>query len=763
MKNELLIKTNDWSHMPAVVSPAIARPEYAVEPQTGSALDYWRILCRRKLALILCGAIGLAGGVAFTLLQTPMYRAKTALEIQENKDDAFASRLLNPVAEQPAQTDPLTDIQTQIRLLQSKTLIERALIKVNGSLPEEGQSQPAEAASPWLRLLPTKENSHDSLLEKTEKHLKVSQSGQTRVVEVSFDASDPVMASRFANALTAEFIEQNLQARWEMNRRTTDWLVGQLDDLRSKLRHSEDALQAYARQKGLIYTGEKQSVSEEKLRELQMELSKAQADRVEKQSRAEIAHSATSATVPEVLNDSNLRAIESNLTELHRQEAELGVTFKPDYAKAKRLRAEIEALESTLNAKRTQIVSRVDNELQESQRREQLLTTAYAKQTRSVIDDSEKSIQYDMLKHEVDSNREVYQAMLQRVKESSIASAMKATNVRVLDAAKPPARPYKPTLPFNGGAGIACGFLMGAAVILVRTRTNANVQEPGDAALLLGIPELGVIPAAEIDRKQLSPVQPLLLGEKLLEAPGAKTLASPDNSPVLADSFRSVLASILFAGAKNRQRVLVVTSANPGEGKTTTVTNLATTLANMNRRVLLIDGDIRSPRLHSMFGLDNSVGLTNVLQNIALQEKPKIDGVIQETSIPNLHILTSGPAVQAGADLLFSASMPALIARYREEYSMVLIDTPPMLLMPDARVLARVADGVVLIARSGRTGRDAIQAAYRRFVEDNTSVVGVVLNDWNAKMSPNNYYGGYANYKDSAAGQPAAVVTPAGA
>ena len=281
MNNESLIKMNDWRHMPAVVSPAISQPEYAVEPQAGSVLDYWRILFRRKLALILCGAIGLAGGVAFTFLQTPMYRAKTALEIQDNKNDAFASKLLNPVAGEQTPADPLTDIQTQIRLLQSKTLIERALSKVNGPLPEDGQTRPAEKAS-WVRLLPGKENSRDSLIEKTEKHLKVSQSGQTRVVEVSFDATDPVMASRFANALTTEFIEQNLQARWEMNRRTTDWLVGQLDDLRIKLRHSEDALQAYARQKGLIYTGDKQSVSEEKLRELQMELSKAQADRVER-------------------------------------------------------------------------------------------------------------------------------------------------------------------------------------------------------------------------------------------------------------------------------------------------------------------------------------------------------------------------------------------------------------------------------------------------------------------------------------------------
>jgi capsular exopolysaccharide synthesis family protein len=761
MNNESLIKTTDWMNMPAVHSPAMSRPEYSVEPQTGSVLDYWRILWRRKVALLVCGAVGLTGGIALTLSQTPMYRATTALEIQDNKNDALAAKLLNPTADS-APVDPLNDVPTQIRILQGKTLIERALNKAGMAQSEDAASAATETAS-WRRLLPGKENDRDTLVERTEKRLKVSQSGQTRVIEVAFDATDPNVAARFANALTTEFIEQNLQARWEMSHRTTDWLLGQVDDLRSKLQHSEDALQKYARQKGLIYTGDKQSVSEDKLRELQMELSKAQEDRVAKQSRSEIAHSASTATIPEVLNDGNLRSIESNLTELHRQEAELAVTFKPDYAKAKRLRAEIEALESSLKGKRAQIVERVDNELQESQRREQLLSAAYARQTRSVVDDSEKAIQYDMLKREVDSNRQVYQAMLQRVKESSIAAAMKEANVRVLDPAKPPARPFKPVAPLNSGAGLICGLMIGAALILVRTRSDVSVQNPGDASMLLGVPELGVIPAAEVGVKRLGTPTRLLLGEKQIETPGMQISGYTENSAVLADSFRSVLASILFAGARQRQRVLVVTSANPGEGKTTTATNLAATLANMNRKVLLIDGDIRSPRLHTTFGLDNSRGLTDVLQEIAIKGTPTIDTVIRETTIPNLDVLTSGPAVQAGADLLFSASMPALIAQCREKYSMVLIDTPPMLLMPDARALARVADGVVLIARAGRTGRDAIQAAHRRFVEDQIPVLGVVLNDWNAKMSPNNYYAGYNKYKDSAAGQPAAVVSPAGA
>jgi len=747
MEKQSLIKTRDLAGLQSVEPEFVAAPRYSAEPQTGSLLDYWRALRGGKVTLAVCGLVGLGIAVGITLPQAPMYRASTSIEIQDVKGDDLGTRILNPQAD-PAAIDPLTDIQTQIKILQSHTLIERALDKA-GLSPQSEAGRQAAAGSAFSRLLhlPATEENRDSLIEKLAKNLKVTPVSQTRIVEVSYEATNPALAARFANALTSEFMAQNLETRWQMNRKTSEWLVGQLDGVRGKLQHSEDALQTYARQKGLIYTGDKQVISEEKLRELQAELSRAQADRVEKQSRFEIARSASLETVPEILNDPNLRSMESNLTDLRKQEAEMEVTFKPDYAKAKRLRAEIASLEAIVDGKRTVIVSRLDNELHESRRREQLLGSAYAAQTRLVTDDSEKSIQYDMLKHEVDTNRQIYQVMLQRVDEYGIASALKATNVRVIDPAQAPLHPYKPNLPTNAGAGLALGLLLGVAGIVFRSKADGTVQEPGDVGMLLGIPELGVIPAAEAALARSSRM--LSLFPKEAENRCLQTASFPNHSPQVADSFRAVLASILFAGARQRQRVLVITSASPGEGKTTTASNLAAALANMGRRVLLIDGDIRSPRMHGIFGLENSAGLTNTLKQIA------VDGVftetfIQRTSTPNLHVLTSGPAIQAGTDLLFSRAMPALIAHYRDEYDMVLIDTPPMLVMPDARVLGCLADAVILIARAGQTPRNAIQAAYRRFVEDGTPVLGVVLNGWNAKTSAYSYY---AAYKEPAAAE----------
>ncbi len=331
---------------------------------------------------------------------------------------------------------------------------------------------------------------------------------------------------------------------------------------------------------------------------------------------------------------------------------------------------------------------------------------------------------------------------------------MKMTNVRILDPAKAPTQPYKPNLPLNTGGGLMAGLLLSVIFVIIRSKTDGSVREPGDAGMLLGIPELGVIPTAEVASRRNTRSLPLPSGQTVNEnIPSLESL----QSPVFADSFRAVLASILFTGAK--QQVLVVTSASPGEGKTTTTANLAMTLAKMNRRVLLIDGDIRSPQLHKMFGFDNSCGLTDLLKRALMNEKT-VDSFVRATGVPNLHVLPSGPGLQAEADLLFSAGMPGLISQLRTQFDMVLIDTPPMLMMPDARVMGRFADAVVLIARARKTSREAVHAAYRRFVEDQTRVLGIILNDWNAKTSAYSYYSGYP-VSDAEPSQ--AMIRPAGA
>lgn len=749
MNNNSLIYTRDWTNLPAVPQAAIPvyAPEPSVQPQPGSLLDYWGLLWRSRMLFAACTLAGLVVAVGILLTQSPVYRARTTLEVQDVNHDFVDMKLASPVAD-TSPSDALTDIQTQIKILQSDTLIDAALMKAGVHTASDlNPNQRGISRVAGIVAAGASNSGQETLAEVAGKNLKVSVAGQTRIIEVSFDAPRSDLAARFANALTSEFIERNTQARWQMNRQTSEWLAAQLKDLRGNLEASENALETYARKQNLIYNADKQTISEEKLRQLQEELSRAQADRVEKQSRFEIARTATPETLPDVLNDTNLRALETNLTDVRRKEAEMEVTFTADYSQTKKLHAEAAALEDAISRKRAEIVTRITNELSGAERREHLLAEAYVDQTVRVTSDSQKSIQYDVLKREVDTNRQIYEAMLERVKESTIAAAIKASNVRVLDPARAPLHPYKPNFPVGSAAGLLFGSMFGLAAIVLRARTDSSVQEPGDAGTLLGIPELGVIPRAQTTLS-FAPVVTLVRQDKQLDGPSPRLISagnSLENSPAVADSFRAVLASIIFSGAKDHERVLVITSANSGEGKTTAAANLAVALAKMNRKVLLIDGDIRNPRLHHLFGLNNSTGVTDLLLHAATNEK-LLDPVIRAVS-PNLYVLTAGPSLEEGADLLFSTAMPAVIARYRDQYDMVLIDTPPMLSMPDARVLGRLADAVVLIARAGKTSRIAVQAAFRRLVDDQSRVLGVILNDWNAKASSYRYYGGhYYNY-----------------
>ncbi len=529
--------------MPSSTFGAAAPPAtYLDNPETGSILDYWSIICRRKLTLGLLAVVGVAIAVVATLPQAPMYQARTTLEIQDLNQDFMNLKFVNPIAD-TSSLNAMTDLQTQIKILQSNRLIVRALKKMQMA-PPAAMFEDSSFLS-WIPLLSrsaSKKHKHDDdhIAEALAKHLKVDIAGQTRIVELLFDSPDPKFAAVFVNTLAAEFIDENIQARWEMTRHTSEWLVDQLEDLRVKLRASEDSLQSYARQKGLIYTGgDKQNISEEKLRQLQAELMRAQWDRVTRQSRFEITRSAKAETLPDVLNDSNLRTLQTNLTDLRRREAELGATFKSDYSKVKKIKAEIAALEAAIEQERSAIVSRIKNDFEEAQRREKLLAAAYAGQTRLVSEDSENAIQYNILKREVDTNRQVYEAMLQRVKESSIASAMRASNVRIIDPAKPPIDPYKPNMFINSAIGLLCGVMFGVVLVVTRERTDSSLHEPGDAGVLLGVPELGAIPNADAVVKAPSSVTHFLPGrDKVCDSVVVVSQSSPS---MVADSFRALL------------------------------------------------------------------------------------------------------------------------------------------------------------------------------------------------------------------------------
>ena len=730
----------------------VPAPDSGAEPEGPTLLDYWRTLKRNKGTLALFALGGIAAAVLFSLPQTPVYQAKMTLEILNLNENVLNRRQLEPT-EAPAGS-PELDIRTQVRILQSEALVERVLSKLGGDQAAEkagGRSR----VSAWreaLGLKPPAEPTGEARVSQALGNLKAQVVPQTRLVEVKYDSTDPRAAAEFLNALAAEFIEQNLEVRWDTTQKTGQWLTKQLQDLKIKLEKAEDELQQYARTAGLIFTAEKDNVAEQKLRQLQDELLKAQADRAAKQARYEQARTAPPETLPEILEDPTLRSSGEKLTELRRELAELRAAYTPSHPKVLKVQAQIAALEGPFERQRQNVLARIANEYEAAVRREKLLARDYEAQSRVVNDQAARAVHYNILKREVDTQRSLYEAMLQRVKEYGIASAMQASNVRVVDKAKPPRFPYKPNYPLNSALGLMLGLMLGVGFVLIRERADRTIQGPGEVSLWLDAPELGVIPCAHRHSGLLGYYRHRRGGEDGGKRPEGKSgleveLATANRSgALLAESFRATLTSILFSSKNGHSpKVLVFTSPNPREGKTTVVSNLGLALAEIHRRVLLVDADLRKPRLHEIFEVPNDYGLGDLLSGEAPPEGR--EGVIVETRHPRLFVAPAGKQVAASAaNLLYSPRFPEFLAQVREEFDAVLVDTPPMLTMPDARVAGRLSDGVVLVVRSRQTTREMAQAAAQKLAEDGTVIVGTVLNDWDPKASSGGYYGYHRGY-----------------
>jgi len=722
-------------------------PEVFEEPGPGLLLEFWQILRRRKGTLILIIFLGLVTSLLLTIPQTPVYQARSSLEIQNLNDNFLNTRNVNPTAD-GGQSDTLrSDLQTQAKILQSESLLDRVVAKLDLGkrlLPDMGSRR----LSAWRKLCGLSGNvqtpTREMILNLVVQNLKISTDPNTRLVEIRYDSADPQLAADFVNTLTTEFVQQNLESHWKSAQQTGEWLTRQMEDVRIKLEKSENELQSYAQSSALLFTSEKDNVAEEKLRQLQEELSRAHADRVASQSKYELLSTASPESLPEVLDDPTLKDYQVKLTDLRRQLAEISSSLTPAHPAVKKVQAQVTALESALDKERTNVIQRIQNEFQSAQRREHLLGANYASQASFMSEQAAAVTHYNILKHEVDTNSKIYDSMLQNVQQAGMTSALAASNIRVVDSAETPTRPYKPIVALNSVLGLLAGAFFGIAFIVVQERADRTIRGPGDSTIYLEVPELGAIPSEKAVRGRLPAY---CQNGKALESkqsengkPWQVELVTSNRKPsLLADAFRATLTSILYSGENgDRPRIIVITSTNPGEGKTTVACNLALALAEIGpsvlmQSVLLIDGDLRKPRLHEIFNVPNHWGLADLLEGKAPPNGG--EGMVYKTDYRNLSLLPSGSSGANVGALLHSPRMFAMLNRMRAEFHTVIIDTPPMLQMPDARILGHFADGVILVVRSAQTMRDAAVAVNQRLTGDGTRVLGTILNQWDPRKT----------------------------
>jgi succinoglycan biosynthesis transport protein ExoP len=720
-------------------------------------------LWERKAIIAGMAILGLLVGLGVSLLTTPTYRARASLQLEGFNNDQFL-REVAPISPSLPNASPENYLQNAVKLLESETLAKRVAAKlgIHDGVQQEAWSQSMSQFGDWFHLLqPPAMTAEERRIQSVQKALNLRTSLQSQVIELFYDDRDPDRAAKGANTAASEFVNLNREARFQLAQDTTDWLNKQAGSLKATLENSNQQLLAFARSTGLVFAGKQGTLAEDRMRQVQDALAKAEADRATKQARYETAKANPDVLVSDALSSGPLRQYQTDLENLRRELAQLQTMYTPTNYKVQRVRAQIAEAEKSIAEERHDALDRLRTDFVSAASLEQLLSRTEAVQLKLVQQQMEKERQYDVKKSEIDATQRLYESMLEKMKEAGAASAFRSTNVRIIDPASVPSVPYSPKPPLNMAIGFAIGIVGGVGLTLLRAGSDNKVKRPGELSRL-EVPELGVIPSAHIARA-LDPRESrraLLrgrLGELAIEG------RHPDTS-LWGESFRAVLTSILFSdsfrggfrGNQESGRVLVVTSLDVKEGKTTVVANLARTAAERNRRVLVIDADLRRPRLHEWLGLPNTWGLTDMLHrgDFADLSRSPLEALVRPTRIPNLWILPSG-AVEANAPRLLhscSADLGALLRRFRREFDMVLIDTPPMTLYADGRLLGRMSDGLLVVVRANTRSREELRSAYLQFAQDQIPVLGTILNDWKMVSSRIRAYKRYqGHYGDQTA------------
>ena len=700
---------------PVIIDAEVGWPS-SNDPWT-TAMRYRDVLRRRwPMALAIFVTIGL-GVVAGMLFRDPTYRATGVLEIRpENSESVPVDALFS--------ASHIADdyLGTQFGILKSETLAERVVDELH--LVQVPEFMPDLTWWAWLHGDKTPPPpDRQATINGFRSRLTVDPQLGSRLVQVSFDAKDPELAATVVNSILDNYV----RLRMEEAQQSASWLSAQIKTTKKALDTAQRQLQAYVRSQGLQVfdtgKGETENLVNDRLKQIHQELTDAQADRYSKQSAYELARQHAQADSAADLDSPVVQGLTLRLAELRRDEASLAAVFHDDYPKLRDVRNQIAELDKALKAEIGRAVGRAQREYGAAVRREQLLQNALSSQQGAAQTLEAKSAEYASLRREVTSNEQLYTTLNDKLKQVQISAALRATNVGVVDKAKRPLIPYTSPIALNIGVGLLIGLFVAVGGMFTREYFDRSVRTVQEVDGYLGVPALAAIPA----------VKSRWLGKSdawhRIDRLGGEASASS-----LTEAFAALRAAVLLRPNTQGQQSLLITSANPGEGKTTVSVNLALSLARLQRRVLIIDGDLRRPRLHEILGIGEGMGLAQFLDGSV--EKWR---TLPTQSQAGLDVIRGGfheGADQTPSELLASPRMKQLLYEARHEYDFVIVDSPPYLAYPaDVRVLATMTDGALLTVRGGTTSREAITQALSRV----DRVIGVVLNGSNPSDAPSYY------------------------
>jgi capsular exopolysaccharide synthesis family protein len=557
------------------------------------------------------------------------------------------------------------------------------------------------------------------------------------------------------NTLVATYTEQNFKTKFESTMQASDWLSKQLVDLQMKVETSQEKLVRYQKEHEILGIDEKQNIITQKLDELNKELTAAESDRMQKEAVYRMTQTSDpDAVASAVASDptATLAGTGSSplLDRLHQQEAdlkiqiaELSTQFGPAYPKVAQLNNQLREVDRQVQGETRKAVDHLRGLYQAALQRENMLRAALDKQKQEANRLNENAIDYSLLKRDVESNRQLYEGLLEKLKEAGVTAGLRSNNIKVLDAARAPGAPVEPNIPRNLAFALILGITSGVGLAFLLESMDNTVRTTEQAQIISALPSLGMIPLG-------SKASSYGNGSKRLALTSSKevvelvTQVRPQSQ--MAESYRALRTSLLLSSLGAPPKVIMVTSARPQEGKTTTAINSAIVLAQKGVRVLLVDADLRRPSVHKTLGMGPRSGLSNVLTGSATLEQ----AITVSPILPNLFVLPAGSPPPNPAELLASPNMKDVLTALREQFDHVVIDTPPTLSVTDAVVLSPRVDAIILVIRSGQTTKQALRRARDILMQVNAHVTGVLLNAVDLN-SPDYYYyyeyqGKYSHY-----------------
>jgi capsular exopolysaccharide synthesis family protein len=755
---DLHLASSSEQPTPTEAAPRIPRRPASPRSAEPHLLDYARVIVKRRHVALAAFCVVALAAIVYSFTATPIYEGRVQLLIESDDPNVIDFKQVTGDGVNANTLSRQDYYQTQYRLLQSRSVAHKTIdtLKLweNEELRPDLRDRPLsisgalQSTSDWVSELFDGESTGeargaDETVDQAETidafldRLTVSPIRNSRLVEVAFHSEQPQLASSVANAVAKAYIDMNLDFRFRATREASEWLEQQLAEQRKDVEGAEARLQQYREQNDALSLEDRQNIVVQKLADLNAAVTRAKTERLQKEAmyRQLVAVQDSPAdldTFPAILSNQFIQHQKGELASLQRRQAQLAEKFGEKHPEMIEVQSAIDASQQKLRGEIAKVVQAVRTEYQAAVAQEESMTGALEAQKHEALAMNRKAIDYGVIQRDVDSNKQIYDTLLQRAKETGVSGELRTSNVRVVDAAEVPVDPVSPRRLLNILIGLLGGAFLGVGLAVFLEYLDNRIKTPEENEQDLGLPSLGLIPITAA-------------------VPGkANPLISDGAPPSFSEAFRALRTNILFSAADGGPRSMVVTSTGPSEGKTMVAGNVAIGLAQTGQRVLLIDADMRRPRAHELFGIAVEPGLSNLLVGAS-----KPSEVVQPSGVENLWVMPAGKTPPNPAELLGSRRFADLAGSLGSHFDCVVIDTPPVLAVTDAVVVAHRATGVLFVIAADATSRQAAQTALDQLEHAKARFLGAVLN--RVDIERHSYYYAryyrkdYANYYSAAA------------